>query len=37
VSGALSEGRLRELCDPAAYLGTAQAMVDDVVRKRPSP
>jgi 3-carboxy-cis,cis-muconate cycloisomerase len=37
VSGALSADRLRDLCDPAAYLGTAQAMVDDVVRKRPSP
>src|SRR6185295_294429 len=37
VSGALAVDRLRALCDPAAYLGTAPAMVDQVVRMPRSP
>ena len=37
VSGALSPDRLRALCDPANYLGSAPAMVDAIVRMtRPS-
>ena len=32
VAAALPEKRLRELCDPANYLGTAPRMTDDVVR-----
>jgi 3-carboxy-cis,cis-muconate cycloisomerase len=37
VSGALSSERLRALCDPANYLGSAPAMVDTIVRMpRPS-
>jgi len=34
---ALSEDRLRALCDPANYLGSAAAMVDQVVRMPRSP
>jgi 3-carboxy-cis,cis-muconate cycloisomerase len=37
VSGALSSDRLRQLCDPANYLGCAPAMADAIVRTpRPS-
>jgi 3-carboxy-cis,cis-muconate cycloisomerase len=32
VTAALSEKRLRELCDPANYLGTAPHMTDEIVR-----
>jgi hypothetical protein len=35
--GALSAERLRALCDPANYLGSAPAMADEIVRmRRPS-
>jgi 3-carboxy-cis,cis-muconate cycloisomerase len=37
VSGALAPDRLRALCDPAAYLGMAPEMVDQVVRMRRNP
>jgi len=37
VTQALPADRLRALCDPANYLGTASAMVDNVVRQRPNP
>jgi 3-carboxy-cis,cis-muconate cycloisomerase len=37
VAGALSEQRLRELCDPTNYLGSAAAMVDQVVRMPRTP
>jgi 3-carboxy-cis,cis-muconate cycloisomerase len=37
VSAALSADRLRQLCDPANYLGSAPLMVDAIVRKRPTP
>ncbi len=37
IAQALPAERLRALCDPANYLGTASAMVDNVVRKRPNP
>jgi 3-carboxy-cis,cis-muconate cycloisomerase len=33
VSGALPADRLRALCDPANYLGSAAAMVDAIVRR----
>jgi 3-carboxy-cis,cis-muconate cycloisomerase len=33
VSGALPTDRLRALCDPANYLGSAAAMVDAIVRQ----
>jgi 3-carboxy-cis,cis-muconate cycloisomerase len=33
IASALPEDRLRALCDPANYLGSAQRMVDQVVRK----
>jgi 3-carboxy-cis,cis-muconate cycloisomerase len=33
VSGALPTDRLRALCDPANYLGSAPAMVDAIVRR----
>src|SRR6185312_5400862 len=37
VAGALSAERLRALCDPANYLGSAPAMTDEIVRMpRPS-
>jgi 3-carboxy-cis,cis-muconate cycloisomerase len=37
VSGALSDDRLRALCDPANYLGSAPRMTDAIVRMpRPS-
>jgi 3-carboxy-cis,cis-muconate cycloisomerase len=37
VSGALSDDRLRALCDPANYLGSAPSMTDAIVRTpRPS-
>jgi 3-carboxy-cis,cis-muconate cycloisomerase len=37
VSAALSGDRLRALCDPANYLGSAPVMVDAIVRKdRPA-
>jgi len=32
IAGALPEERLRALCDPANYLGSAPRMVDQVVR-----
>jgi 3-carboxy-cis,cis-muconate cycloisomerase len=32
VSGALSDDRLRALCDPANYLGSAPSMTDAIVR-----
>jgi 3-carboxy-cis,cis-muconate cycloisomerase len=32
VAGALSAEQLRALCDPANYLGSAPAMVDEIVR-----
>jgi 3-carboxy-cis,cis-muconate cycloisomerase len=34
VAAALSEPRLRDLCDPANYLGSAPAMVDAIVQRR---
>ena len=34
ITGALPETRLRELCDPANYLGSAPAMVDAIVRRQ---
>jgi 3-carboxy-cis,cis-muconate cycloisomerase len=37
VSGALAPDRLRALCDPAAYLGMAPDMADQVVRMRRNP
>jgi 3-carboxy-cis,cis-muconate cycloisomerase len=37
VSGALAPDRLRALCDPAAYLGMAPEMADQVVRMRRNP
>jgi len=37
VSGALSDDRLRALCDPANYLGSAPRMTDAIVRNRPAP
>jgi 3-carboxy-cis,cis-muconate cycloisomerase len=37
VTAALSAERLRALCDPANYLGSAPAMTDEIVRmRRPS-
>jgi 3-carboxy-cis,cis-muconate cycloisomerase len=33
VSGALPTDRLRALCDPANYLGSAPAMVDAIVQR----
>ena len=37
ISAALTVDRLRSLCDPANYLGSAPAMVDAIVqRRRPS-
>jgi 3-carboxy-cis,cis-muconate cycloisomerase len=36
VAGALSAERLRSLCDPANYLGSAPAMADEIVRMRRS-
>jgi 3-carboxy-cis,cis-muconate cycloisomerase len=32
VSGTLGEDRLRAMCDPANYLGSAQRMTDAIVR-----
>jgi len=32
VSGALAQDRLRALCDPANYLGSAPRMAEAVVR-----
>jgi 3-carboxy-cis,cis-muconate cycloisomerase len=37
VSAALAPDRLRALCDPASYLGTAPAMVDQVVQMPRNP
>jgi 3-carboxy-cis,cis-muconate cycloisomerase len=37
VSGALAPDRLRALCDPAAYLGMAPEMADQVVRMPRNP
>jgi 3-carboxy-cis,cis-muconate cycloisomerase len=37
IRAALSEEQLRNLCDPANYLGSAAAMVDRVVRMPRSP
>src|SRR4051812_18311566 len=37
IRAALSEERLRALCDPANYLGSAAAMVDQVVRMSRTP
>src|SRR6185369_1961433 len=37
IRAALSEEQLRKLCDPANYLGSAAAMVDQVVRMPRSP
>jgi 3-carboxy-cis,cis-muconate cycloisomerase len=37
VSGALAPDRLRALCDPAAYLGMAPKMADQVVRMPRNP
>jgi 3-carboxy-cis,cis-muconate cycloisomerase len=37
VSGALAPDRLRALCDPAAYLGMAPDMADQVVRMPRNP
>jgi len=36
IAGSLSEDRLRALCDPANYLGSAPQMVDAIVRQ-PRP
>jgi adenylosuccinate lyase len=33
IAGALPTEKLRALCDPANYLGSAPAMVDAIVRK----
>jgi 3-carboxy-cis,cis-muconate cycloisomerase len=33
VGGALPTDRLRALCDPTNYLGSAAAMVDAIVRR----
>src|SRR5436305_7219512 len=37
IRAALPEERLRALCDPANYLGSAAAMADQVVRTPRSP
>jgi 3-carboxy-cis,cis-muconate cycloisomerase len=37
ISGTLSAERLRELCDPTNYLGSAGVMVDEIVRHRTQP
>src|SRR5437763_5507563 len=37
IRGALPEDRLRALCDPADYLGSAAMMVDQVVRMPRTP
>jgi 3-carboxy-cis,cis-muconate cycloisomerase len=37
ISGALTPDRLRALCDPAAYLGMAPEMADQVVRMPRNP
>jgi hypothetical protein len=37
ASGALTPDRLRALCDPAAYLGMAPEMADQVVRMPRNP
>src|SRR4051794_18166268 len=37
IRAALAEERLRALCDPANYLGSAAAMVDQVVRMPRTP
>jgi 3-carboxy-cis,cis-muconate cycloisomerase len=37
IATALPEDRLRALCDPANYLGSAPVMVDAIVRNRPPP
>ena len=37
IRAALPEEQLRKLCDPANYLGSAAAMVDQVVRMPRSP
>src|SRR4051794_10223562 len=37
ISAALSADRLRALCDPTNYLGSAPRMVDAIVRQRPGP
>lgn len=37
IRAALPEERLRSLCDPANYLGSAPAMVDAIVQKRRAP
>jgi 3-carboxy-cis,cis-muconate cycloisomerase len=37
VSGALAPDRLRALCDPAAYLGMAPKMADQVVQMHRNP
>src|SRR5436305_3290320 len=37
IRAALPEDRLRALCDPANYLGSAAAMVDQVVRMSRTP
>jgi 3-carboxy-cis,cis-muconate cycloisomerase len=37
IATALPEERLRTLCDPANYLGSAPQMVDAIVRSRPAP
>jgi len=37
ITGVLGDDRLRELCDPANYVGAASAMVDAVVARRGKP
>jgi 3-carboxy-cis,cis-muconate cycloisomerase len=37
ITGVLGEDRLRQLCDPANYVGAASAMVDAVVTRRGKP
>ena len=37
IAAALPEDRLRALCDPVNYLGSAPRMVDAIVRQRPGP
>jgi 3-carboxy-cis,cis-muconate cycloisomerase len=37
VSQALSQERLRALCEPANYLGSAPSMADAIVRQRRAP
>jgi 3-carboxy-cis,cis-muconate cycloisomerase len=37
ITMALGTDRLRELCDPANYIGAAPAMVDAVVARRGKP